>query len=123
MSSGESARTMIWSTLVKRTGWGVSASSFSDACGERPACGVGVGESWLRLLTAIDADRAEPAAAALWLAVVADTPATRYLIVVHGASRMSSWSMPIMFAPLGTRVPTTRNVTFWTRTSLPTGDS
>ena len=35
----------------------------------------------------------------------ATSPATRYLIVVHGASTMSSWSMPIMFAPLRVSTP------------------
>ena len=43
---------------------------------------------------------APPADAALWLASASVAPLTRYLIVVQGASTMSSWSMPIMFAPL-----------------------
>ena len=34
-------------------------------------------------------------------------PETRYLIVVHGARTMSSWSLPIMLAPLRLSTPTT----------------
>ena len=48
---------------------------------------------------------------------------TRYLIVVQGATTMSSWSMPIMLAPLDDNTPMTRKVTFEMRISLPTGDS
>ena len=44
--------------------------------------------------------------------VVADEPTTRYLIVVHGASTTSSWSMPIMLAPLNWSTPTTLKATF-----------
>ena len=50
-------------------------------------------------------------------------PLTRYLIVVQGASTMSSWSMPIMLAPLRLSTPMTRKETLWMRISLPTGDS
>jgi hypothetical protein len=57
------------------------------------------------------------------LAVCADEPDTRDLIVVQGASTTSSWSKPIVLAPLRERTPTTFSATFWTRTSLPTADS
>src|SRR5262249_37411996 len=105
ISSEEAARTRIWSTLVKRTGWGVPATWVVDGCGYRIDCGLVFGYSWLREFTCWVGSVAT--ALALWLAVEADTPATRYLMVVHGASRMSSWSMPIMLAPLGLRTPTT----------------
>ena len=36
---------------------------------------------------------------ALWLPPEREVATTRYLIVVQGARRMSSWSWPIMFAP------------------------
>src|SRR4029434_9819014 len=62
-------------------------------------------------------------AALLDALAAADEPVTRYLMVVHGARRISSWSWPIMFAPLRARQPTMRKLTFWTRMSLPTGDS
>ena len=51
--------------------------------------------------------RSERRAAALATGGRAPDPEMRYLIVVHGASRMSSWSMPIMLAPLRRRTPTT----------------
>ncbi len=35
---------------------------------------------------------------------------------------MSSWSTPIMLAPLRASRPRTVNEAFWMRTSLPTGD-
>ena len=60
---------------------------------------------------------------ALWLTLVRLVPLTRYLIVVQGASTMSSWSMPIMLAPLRLSTPMTRKETFWMRISLPIGDS
>ena len=44
-------------------------------------------------------------------------------MVVQGASTMSSWSMPIMLAPLRLSTPMTRNETFLMRISLPMGDS
>src|SRR5262245_58806652 len=50
-------------------------------------------------------------------------PHTRNLIVVQGAKTTSSWSIPIMFEPLGLKTPTTRKDTFETRISLPIGDS
>ena len=48
----------------------------------------------------------------LWLVLVKVVPAMRYLMVVQGASRMSSWSMPIMLAPLRLSTPMTLKVTF-----------
>src|ERR1043165_6217275 len=51
-----------------------------------------------------------------------DDEVTRYLIVVHGAISTSSWSIPNVFAPLAFKTPITRNPTFRTRISLPTGD-
>ena len=48
---------------------------------------------------------------------------TRYLIVVQGAKTMSSWSMPIMLAPLGLNTPMILKVTLFRRISLPMGDS
>src|SRR3954449_7373304 len=47
----------------------------------------------------------------------------RYLIVVHGAMMVSSWSCPTMFAPLRRNTPTTLNETFLIRSSFPMGDS
>ena len=66
---------------------------------------------------------AAAAAALLWAVLAVVDPDTRYLMVVHGAMTMSSWSMPTMLAPLEERTPTTRNDTFWMRISLPMGDS
>ena len=56
-------------------------------------------------------------------AAVAETPVTRYLIVVHGARMISSWSDPIILAPLALSTPTTLKLTFMRRISLPMGDS
>src|SRR5215210_2147823 len=50
-------------------------------------------------------------------------PTTLYLMVVHGARMMSSWSMPNVFAPFGVSTPTTRKPTFWIRSSRPTGEA
>jgi len=58
----------------------------------------------------------------LWLVLPNIDPLTRARIVDHGASNRSSWSIPIMLAPLLLSTPTTRNVTFLTRISLPKGD-
>ena len=44
-------------------------------------------------------------------------------MVVQGASTTSSWSMPIMFAPLRPSTPTILKETFWMRISLLIGDS
>ena len=44
--------------------------------------------------------------------VVTPVALTRYLIVVQGAITMSSWSMPIMLAPLRLSTPMTLKVTF-----------
>src|SRR4051794_23860549 len=106
MSSADRARTRIWSTFVNRTGWGVLASWLGDGCVYSFTWALAVGYSWLRVFTVA------AAAGALWFVVVADSPATRYLMVVHGASRVSSWSRPIMLAPLWLSTPTTRNDTF-----------
>ena len=59
----------------------------------------------------------------LWLPLVKVVPATRNLMVVQGASTMSSWSMPIMLAPLRLSTPRTRKETLLMRISLPMGDS
>jgi hypothetical protein len=48
-------------------------------------------------------------------------PLIRYLTVVHGARRMSSWSTPRRLAPLTLSTPITVNGTFLTRISSPTG--
>ena len=84
--------------------------------------GVGIEGQGARINVAQRVDRARRPTAA-WLVLVRVTAATRYLMVVQGASTMSSWSMPIMFAPLGPSTPMTRKATFWMRISLPTGDS
>ncbi len=65
----------------------------------------------------------EVASFALWLALARAFPLTRYLIVVQGASMMSSWSIPIMFEPLRPSTPRTLKETLLTRISFPTGDS
>src|SRR5207248_6900211 len=62
------------------------------------------------------------APAALWLVVWADCPDTFCLIVRQGASRMSSWSAPNVFAPFRASTPTTWRGTAFTRTVWPTGD-
>src|SRR5262245_12981264 len=102
-------------------GRGESAIWVGENWGYRPPCGFVFGYGWLRLLTFRLGSTC--CAAALWLTLPSVAALTRYLIVVHGARRMSSWSRPIMLAPLRLRTPTTLNDTFCTRTSLPTGDS
>ena len=57
--------------------------------------------------------RAEAARAALQQAMT----------VVQGARTTSSWSLPIMLAPLRDRTPVTWHDTLFSRTYLPTGDS
>src|SRR5579884_2223485 len=47
----------------------------------------------------------------------------RYLTVVSGASKKSSWSEPITFAPFRASTPTTFKPTPRNRNSLPSGDS
>src|SRR4051812_3566763 len=76
-----------------------------------------LGYNWLIVLTALP-DDVEPE---LWNDIF--EPDRRYLRVVHGARRKSSWSRPIMFAPLGASTPTTFIPVPLTRISLPTGDS
>ena len=66
---------------------------------------------------------ADDAAAALLLPLSMRWPDTRYLIVVQGASSVSSWSIPQVLAPFLLSTPTTLNDTFCTRISLPTGDT
>ena len=65
---------------------------------------------------------AAAAVAALWLLTCDDCPETRNLIVVQGASTMSSLSIPNMLAPLADSTPTTLKVVFLTRTSWPSGE-
>ena len=48
-------------------------------------------------------------------------PLMRYLTVVQGASRMSSWSAPSRLAPFSLNTPMTLNGTFCTRISSPIG--
>src|SRR5438477_13144376 len=50
-------------------------------------------------------------------------PVIRNLTVVQGAMITSSWSLPLMSAPLRLRMPATFIPTFLTRISFPIGDS
>ena len=63
------------------------------------------------------------AAAVLWLVVCADCPDTLNLIVRHGASTMSSWSAPNVFAPFAASTPTTCMGVLFTRSVCPTGSA
>ncbi len=57
-----------------------------------------------------------------WLTLVSTVLLTRALMLVHGASTMSSWSRPIMLAPRALSTPMTRKPTFCMRISRPIGD-
>ena len=97
-ASGDFALTMIWSTLSVRSRCCAAGQPF----GQRQA------GRRMRRLPGRRARRVTP-------------PLMRYLTVVHGAKRMSSWSVPSRLAPFSLSTPITVKGTFLTRISSPIG--
>src|SRR5687768_7802706 len=106
--------------FVNRTGIGLFAAWLADCSGY--SCTPLLGYRLLSVLT-LPLVPPDAGAAALALLRLRLERETRYLMLVHGARMMSSWSEPIMFAPLAARVPVTLNDTLLIRISLPSGDS
>ena len=92
----------MWSTLAKRTSWGVLASWLADRA---EYSGVEPGYRLLSVLTWLVAP--PEAAELLGLTLASTAPLTRYLTSSRGPRTMSSWSVPIMFAPLRLSTPIT----------------
>src|SRR5262249_23305719 len=82
----DAARTRIWSTLVGKSGGGLSVASAPASTGYGLGCWLGK-----RWLASLGMDRLSVCDELLWLPVWADVPATLNLMVRHGARRMSSW--------------------------------
>ena len=96
---------------------GMSIACVRDGVGKSSGMAAGVSPSLAAeqvsgIRRGTVAGRASPRAAEL----------IRNLTVVQGATRRSSWSSPMMSAPLRLRTPRTRRGTSLTYTSRPTGD-
>src|SRR5689334_12293690 len=101
---------MIWSTFTKRTGIGVFACAWAVSPGYNAI--LPLGYLFASELTACDVDDDDAAVGTL----VWDWPVMRPSTVVQGARMTSSWSLPIMLAPLRERTPVTWHETLFSRT-------